>query len=770
MSKASIYELQYSPPDESILYHHSDKNLTPIRLSLPKPPPLHLIDGYGLPAKDQRFKRLEIPNKIRRLEKIAIESMEEYRAKNKNFVPTKFKVQKEFWSRLEAKQEYYQDEIDWIKKVWWHRLNGYWFFNHGKPTYISGWHFMYLNFWYMPDVRPDGYPHYRDRDRKEFVFHLYAYTTTETFARLGNDGHAISEKDGTYKMISLGRRTCIGVGQPKHRRSGNTNKGLCIEHTVVSETIGTDGGGIMSYTGDNAEAHFSTKLILAWNKMPLCLVPYTTSSSSPSSVEYRTPNNEFGLSSLNTAITYASTSSSTFYDGKKLIVAMLDESGKTTSVSVDDRWNVIRNCLTQGNGMIIHGYSYHPSTVEEYTSGGEAYRRMMNRSCFYQRVKVSGQTPSGIFRLFLPADEGLDGYIDSYGMSVKGEVLDYQKEEGFIQTATEYLDSIKEYHKSLDTPEALSAYRSELKQFPTEWSHCWLGEAGDIGFNLEKIDRRISELNAQSESIRGDFVWKGEIFGAEVEWRPSEEGRFVVSNLFEHRSNKRVKDVAWDHIEQEEKVVWAPMFPNFGTAGADPFKFKKKSEIKKHYSSQSMSDGGFSIVWHYDSKIDGDHPRSEWKSEDIICTYRYRASTDDEYCEDILKACIWYGVLCYPEMNITTVYKKFREWGYAGYLKYEVTDDGVMKSEPGVTIGGANKQAGFSLMRDYIEYRCHKIKHLELLMEMKNIQNVDDLTNYDLLASFMCALLGYNSRYSKIIENFNESKVDVHGLVRMFKY
>jgi len=181
--------LRYLPHDTSVLINNDDPDLRAIRLSLPEPPPLASIAGYGLPIEDQRFKRIKIPPKLDKLRKQVLDKMESKRGKNRKFTVTLFKIQEEYWRTIDTQREYYAAEIEWIKRMWWHRMNGYWFFNRGKPTYITGWHFMYLNFWYMPDVKPDSYPHYRDRDRKEFIFHKYTYETTETFTRLSSSGY-----------------------------------------------------------------------------------------------------------------------------------------------------------------------------------------------------------------------------------------------------------------------------------------------------------------------------------------------------------------------------------------------------------------------------------------------------------------------------------------------------------------------------------------------------------------------------------------------------
>ena len=45
------------------------------------------------------------------------------------------------------------------------RIKGAWFLNNGKPTYITGNHYYYLQ-WCKIDI---GYPDYWDRDRRFFL-------------------------------------------------------------------------------------------------------------------------------------------------------------------------------------------------------------------------------------------------------------------------------------------------------------------------------------------------------------------------------------------------------------------------------------------------------------------------------------------------------------------------------------------------------------------------------------------------------------------------
>ena len=765
---ASEYDRYYLKADESFIVNSGDVDLRLIRISLPRPPKIALIDGYGLPPEKQRFKRLEIPYKLKQLEEDA-KALEREAAQKTNVYITRFSLQKRYWDMLFERKDQMSEEILWLKKIWWHRLHGYWFFNHGKPTYITGWHFDYLNFWYIEEVKPDGHVEYRDRDRREFLFHKYANETTETFAKRDKNGWAVPEFDGRYKMIDRKRRVCYGLGQPKNRRSGNTNKGLLIVFSVTSTTKGTDGGGIMSYTGDNAETHFKGKLIEAFNRMPLFIRPYCNSGfAAPNQLRFKIPANEFDITALNNEITYADTASSTFYNGKKLTVALLDEEGATVTTDVDSRWGTVKNCQSQGDGAIIHGYCYHPSTAEEYTAGGAAYRSMMNKSSFYQR-KPNGQTQSGIFRIYMRSDDGLDDYIDSHGFSVKDVILPYQRKEGFKETATSHIMDDFDFLLKQDTPESLSEYRKKRKQFPMSWKDVWVGDSGEIGFPTELIIEQINVLRRKELTVPGNFEWtKGR--GSDVYWNPNSEGRWEASELFEHLANRRIRDIMWDPIDMTDREVWAPQDPSRGTIGADPFGFKKKSEVKQSHSKTGMSDGGITGYWEYDERMDGDKKlRSEYESDNVVCTYRYRGETDDDFCEDVLKTCIWYGWMVYPEMNLPIVAKKFREWGYMGYLKYDINPDGMPKDAPGVYLHGNNKQEGFNKLRTFFQYRCKHIKHMKLLEEARDISNIEELRNYDTLASCMAALMGADSGYAKAMQRMSDASIDISKMGEFFR-
>jgi len=739
-----------------------DPDLIPIRISLPKAPKHNEIDGYDKPKKNQKFQYIKIPDKLQSLEKRIVNELDKKSDSNMHFVVTNAKIQQEYWDRLSANKDYYKEEIEFIKKMWWHRLNGYWFFNNGIATYISGWHFFYLNFWKNEDyLDTNGMPEYRDRDRREFLFYTYCYTTTETFKDLDRNGNALKDKNGKYNMIDLKNRVCFGFAQNKNRRSGLTNKCLNIVQEVTSRTIGTDGGGIMSYTNDNAKSHYGTKLVPAWRTMPLFFKPITTSTNNPTSIRFEVPGNIFSVKGLDTQITHATTADPKYYDGKKLIAALLDEEGKTSNTDIYARHNCIKQCLSQGNGAKIHGFTMHPSTVEEYSSGGEIFRDLCQASNFYKRME-NGQTETGMFLIFISSVEGLDEYVDEYGFSVIHDKNDDKKYKG----AYSHLNSQLEYYKNKGDTKSLIQYRSLRKQFPFWYRDSWLGESGEVGWDMNMIDERISELERLNGSnvVVGNFEWENGIIDSKVCFVPREDGKFEVSKLLKDRSNQRSSFSDYDALSGQYITMYRPLNPDSGVVGSDAFRFKARSEIKSNSKIDRMSDGGISAYQNRDPKDITDNIE-DWEGNNFICVYRHRAETDDEFAEDVLKCCVWYGFMSYPENNIETVWKHFIKRGYKGYLKYDINEEGRISEKPGVFYGGSTnkrKQEAFSEMRNFISLKGNKINHLPLLKELRDITCIDELTRYDLLAASLAALLGSKSPYSKIIKDaYEKISVDV---------
>ena len=254
--------VHYVDADKFFVVNDDDPDLKPVKIRLPEPPDWHLIAGFGEKARDQYFKKSEYPARLIELQNKVVQVLSDEKAARQSQTLTAQKIVDEMWEQLSLRRTEYESEITWLKNEIWHLHYGYWFFNNGKPTYIDGWHYRFLNYWDMTDANVQ----YRDRDRRWFLFNRYAYTCTED--EWGHD---------------MGGRVCFGIADPKHRRAGDTHKSLCIGFDIMSKTIGSVGGGIQSFDDNNARDHYQSKLIPAFKGMPFFLKPIWKGSQAPQS-------------------------------------------------------------------------------------------------------------------------------------------------------------------------------------------------------------------------------------------------------------------------------------------------------------------------------------------------------------------------------------------------------------------------------------------------------------------------------------------------------
>ena len=118
--------------------------------------------------------------------------------------------------------------IDYIESEFNKRENGFWFNNKKIPTYITGTHYMYLQ-WSKIDV---GKPDFREANRLFYIF---------------------------WEACKADKR-CYGMCYLKNRRSGFSF--MASGETVNMATISSDARfGILSKTGADAKKMFTDKVV-----------------------------------------------------------------------------------------------------------------------------------------------------------------------------------------------------------------------------------------------------------------------------------------------------------------------------------------------------------------------------------------------------------------------------------------------------------------------------------------------------------------------------
>lgn len=759
--------MKYQEADKYIIINTGDTIVHPICIKLPKPPPLKLIDGYGLPPEEQYFKRIGNLPRLADLEKRALEDIKTRPDRSGHFTITGYKIHSRFWEILSNEPERYEKEIEFIKQMWWYLVYGYWFFNDGKPTWIPPQHFWYLNYMYISNTDQNvieaHYPNYRDPDRIDAIFDWYAYTTNETFEHLDDKGNAL-KVNGQYHMKKCDTRMCFGVVSPKRRRSGESMKGIVWVRMIAGLTFGAT-CTITSDSEKNAEDKLYDKMLIpSWKKEPLWLRPISdVNQKAGGGLLFKTPQNVYDIEALDSVIMLG-TSAENASDGARLNCKMSDEEGKQKTKDVYEKWEIDKKTMCQGQN--IHGFSFHPSTVEEMNEGGEAFERLFKESNFYIRIPGIGQTVSGCYRRFRKAFENFDGYFDRHGYAVierptARQIKYAPKGAKYVKDkigAKEYVLYMRKYLEKQGTNEALNKLRKIIRKDPIDSTECFLGNSGDIGFNIQKLDKRIPELRHKTETRKGNFERTNGL-GSSVIWVPNEaNGRWDCSLVLNpEETNLMISEEIYSLKHKKYIKAWRPLYPNKYIATADSFEYSN-TDINKETGARGSDGGGCVFMRRLPTDISLNI--SEWVGFKFVCTYRYRPSTVEEYCEDMLKMSQYYGAMMYFERNKTKIWEYFIDNGYGNFLGYLMDSNGKIADKPGYYL--QDKTEIIDVLRDYIELKGDVENHLQFLEEARAIGAPNQLTKYDLLAACGGALISNKSIYGDVIaQEQNENDINI---------
>ena len=740
----------YEDADEFQWFNTNDVDLHPIRTRLPECPEWHRIENFGLPKEKQVFHKEEMPNILEYLinkSKKTInydKSLSSRQAKEDAFYDL-------IWTDLESSIKY-KKALEWLAMQWYHRLYGKWFFINGKPTYLPPNHWFYLNYWHLEGV---GLPEYRDRDRKWFWAMQYFKkdTTSPKFKWINTPQGKVRQffyhDDGSLELVDRGYRTVDGVIVAKGRRMGDTSKATC--DLFCDTSLMQDGKwGIQGDTEDTGKLVFKEKVRYAFDRLPFFWKPRVNYNVEQAIVMESKDTEE----SLGAIIDYKSAHPSS-YDSRRLDRYYADEPGKLERWSIHERHSIVRLCLRKGTRLA--GFSIYTTTVSDMSSSaGQNFEKLCRNSMFEERGE-DGSTGTGMILIHFPAYEGYEGFIGKYGESVienpTPEQLKYidkkeEKEDGTFWGAKDDILIGRELHREKGDYEKVC----ELKRLhPLSFAESFAPPANNVYFNMDILEERYNELKRNTSlTTRGNFI--GDVHGGVV-FQPDDEGRFIVSKLMPAEAANKKYQMGGE---------WYPQNANRFVASADVFR-SDRDKVEGY----RMSNGGGAVKWKFDPKVDSeDEDVENWQSGIFVCTYRYRPDTTDEFCDDMLKMCVYYGALMYPENNIEHVYRYFIEHGFGGYLLYDTDPEtGKPKSKPGFHSGQQMKQKLFNLTRNYISAHGKREKHLDYINECLSIRNLDEMTKFDLFTACGGCLLAEESSYGEYLKE--DETYDVSDVFRL---
>ena len=675
-------------------------SISGLKIALPKAP--NRCPARHPDKKQQYWERLDLPKQLSKIQSIF----------QWNEMPSDFKSR---W-------------VDYIEQEFDNREEGYWFMNNGVPTYITGAHYMYLQ-WTNIDV---GYPDYREANRLLYIF-----------------WEACKADKRSFGMIYL-----------KIRRSGFSF--MSSSECVNTGTLAKDSRvGILSKTGSDAKKMFTDKVVPINSRLPFFFKPIMDGMDKPKTeLAYRVPaskitkknmydSDDEEIQGLDTTIDWKNTDDNS-YDGEKLLLLVHDESGKWLKPNnILNNWRVTKTCLRLGSKII--GKCMMGSTSNALNKGGDSFKQLYYDSDVTKR-NSNGQTKSGLYSLFIPMEWNMEGFIDRYGNPVLEtppvEVLGIDNEMismGAINYWENEVESLK------NDADALNEY---YRQFPRTESHAFRDESKQSLFNLTKIYQQIDYNDGMITDqyvTRGSFSWKDGIKDTKVLFNPDKRGRFLITWVPSKNLQNNIVSKRGTNYPGNEHI---------GAFGCDSYDI-----------SGTVGGVGSNGALHGLTKFN----MEEAPSNEFFLEYIARPQTAEIFFEDVLMACVFYGMPILIENNKPRLLYHFKNRGYRGFCMNRPDKVFTRLSKTERELGGIPnssedvKQAHAAAIESYIE------KHVGLKDEEGDMNmmpfnrtledwarfDINNRTKYDAsissgLAVMACQKHLYQSekKESRIIVNF----------------
>lgn len=586
---------------------------------------------------------------------------------------------------------------------------GYWFFNNGWPTYITGKNYFYLQWWKLED---DIYPDYRDTDRRYFLF-------------LDHWEHVL---------------WCLGIFRGKKRREGASSQATsnlvyeCIFYT-------NSNCGLVSKTNTDSRDTFTDMVRNGYNQCPVFLKPRQLNrADSVTELVFaaKLKNGEVSGGGQKSKINYRAPVLNA-YDRGRMTRILADEGGKwPPDVDFAKFISIVSKTMVKGAKRV--GFCEAPSTVNEMTKGGgAAFKKAWDGA--NQFKYPNRPTPNRFVTYFSAAFDGYEGFIDKHGMSVIGEPTHEQYQYlvdkwvkkdpisgDIISELTEEDIKIGARHYVIfKRMEGLTGdlLEEEIRMNPCTVDEMFEAANTDCAFNSFNINKRIKELEESPVYKRAIVFYRDE--DQLVKWR----------DIQENEKNFHWKITAFPAEGDENKFKFinklkTPSRVDIGSIAVDGY---SNSQGGRKYGSKASAWIGL--------RADMLNPNNTGKA---IGHLYGRPAVKEILHTQVMLAAEYFGFKAWYEHNSDDYLSFFRDRGRVGYLgTYPLSTIDPTKREDADRFKGF-PTTPFSLTKQldcgiaYFENHCDLIDFEDLLLNAK-VFDPYNRTTYDAVVSFLMLLV-----------------------------
>jgi hypothetical protein len=592
------------------------------------------------------------------------------------------------WDEFDKKKkddeaEFYDERLEEYKKQEWdRRLNGFWYMNNGTPTYLTGLHYLYLQWWPI-DI---GYPKFRMPDLEKFYFMDYCIQDP----------------------------LCMGMLEVTKRRFGKSFVAGLFVSEYITRTKMTN-GGIQSKTGSDAKKFFAKTVVNPFRRLPkffrpeydmsLGVNPKTEMRFQKTNVRGKKAEDSVDKDELGSIIDHQS-ADTVAYDGQKLHRYVADECGKTTEVNVYDRHEVVRYCLLDDEGKII-GKALYTTTVEKLTTEKDGVQdafKLLWEESNQDKRQDNGTTSSGLYRFFMSAKRTRN--FDDFGYPDENKTLD---------------QILADRETVKNNPRALSA---RVRKEPLTIDEAFSTDSDKCIFNVMNIGAREQYLK-ENPVLKRHIIFYRDI-DQTVRWRnindKEEDFHWVITQFPKPgEENKHTFDVK----------TRKPARVNDGAIAIDGYS-----------NSQGGKYGSKASAW-IGRRYDLLNPETTGKA---IGHLYGRPQIKETLHEQVLLAAEFYGYQAWYEHNSDDYLSYFRDRGRVGYLgSYPISTIDPAKRETAdrhkgfpTTPFSLTKQTDVGIM--YFESHIDSIDFENLLEDAKKF-DPNNRTDFDQTVSFLMLIV-----------------------------